>query len=213
MSLGMNITRRLCEEDHSSGHPLEGGQWSPALRRGQGRQSKAGYPLFPKGIIKEGTMHAQGEGFHLPLALSDVVIFTVIFFNKTFTKENSIEVPKNILVYKCNAQKTLCSSFICFCFRSDAHPVFGMWVGEIADWTAVGFPVSWGVGCARLAAWDTGDRGPTGTSELCSALSPENFLSDALTGQFLPFADTDLERKRKPVSSEQRESIGCPGQC
>lgn len=109
-----------------------------------------------------------------------------------FRKEIGTEVPKSILAYKSNSQKTLCGSFICFCFRSDAHPVFGMSVGEIAHWTRMGFPVSWGVGCARLAASDTEDRGPTGTSELCSAFPLEVFLSDALTGQFLPFADTDL---------------------
>lgn len=46
---------------------------------GQGRQSKAGYPSFSKGIIEEGKMHSQGKGFHLLLTLSDVVIFTVNF--------------------------------------------------------------------------------------------------------------------------------------
>ena len=66
-------------------------------------------------------------------------------------------------------------------------------VGEMTDWTGTGFPASWGVGCACPAASATRDGEPTGTSELCSALSPEVFLSDALTVQFLPFADTDLK--------------------
>lgn len=67
---------------------------------GWGRQSKTGYPLLPEGIIEEGMVHAQGKGFPLPLALRDVVIFTVIFFYKMFRKENGIQVPKSILVCK-----------------------------------------------------------------------------------------------------------------
>lgn len=72
------------------------------------------------------------------------------------------------------------------------------------DWSGMDFPVSWGVGHAWLAASATRDGGPTGTSELCSALSPEVSLSDALTVQFLPFADTDL-KGREILAAERKE--------
>jgi len=40
-----------------------------------------------------------------------------------------------------NPQKTLCSSFICLCFRLDARSIFGMLVGEIVNGTGAGFPI------------------------------------------------------------------------
>ena len=124
-----------------------------------------------------------------------------------FRKENGIEVPKNIPVYKCNPQKTLCSSFICVCFRLDAHPVFGMLVGEIVNGAGAGFPLSWGARCARPPASDTGDL-----QALLSPLS-SRFPFRCISWAASTFCRHRSERKRNPGSSEQRKSIGCSSQC
>lgn len=163
-------------------------------------QSKTGYPLLPKGIIEEGMVHAQGKGFPLPLALRDVVIFTVIFFIKCLGKKMAFKSQKAFWCASGNAQKTLCSSYL-FLLQIRCSTCIWDVGGRNCGLGRNGFPH-----VLRGRMRSSGSLRPTGTSELCSALSPEVFLSDALTGQFLPFADTDLKGTEIPaaLSKENR---------